>query len=1206
MVKSPPTADFVGRLAAARPLVELERALREGGVASASGLWGSSVAAVTSVLQSGLGRPVLLVCGHIDESDDLADDVELFLGRRPDVLPALELSGALSGASEEQVANRLQLVMRLAQGEDAPRNAARTGPRPPIIVAPIQALMQPVPSRKQLSELVRDLKPGLALEPEKLIVWLCEHGYNRLEQVEVPGDFAVRGGIIDVYIPGEFEQAGDQVGLTVRVDFFGDEIESIRTFDIDSLGSGKPLESVRLIDLKGKLDDVQSTHLLAHMPADTLVVLWAPLEIAEQARSYLVRLPEEIKGIYPLDAILRAAQPFARLELSQFEGGAVTLMGAEAAPHFRLPVRSVQKFETVAKEALRELAEMAGASDVVVYCENEGERERFVELLGHEQPGVKGKVATALGYLHHGFVWGEEGAEARGHDGTKAQRPIVFVAHHELFHRYEQRRKVKKVINSRPVDSFLDLKVGDYVVHVAHGIAKFTGMQTLTKEGKQEEYLTLRFADNASLHVPAARINLIQKYIGGFHGHPQLSRLGSGAWERQKERVSEAVMDLAAELIEVQAAREAEPGVAYPPDTDWQREFEAEFPYEPTDDQVTASEEIKQDMQKPRPMDRLLCGDVGYGKTELAMRAAFKAVETGKQVAVLVPTTVLAEQHYRSFKERMASYPFEIDSISRWKSGREQKDTVARLGRGEIDVLIGTHRLISQDVKFKDLGLVVIDEEQRFGVTHKERLKKLRRQVDVLTMSATPIPRTLHMSMVGLRDISSLTTAPQDRRSVVTEVTQFDTNRIKLAIQRELQREGQVYFVHNRVSSIVGIAEQIQSLVPEARILVGHGQMAEGELEQIMLQFIRHEGDVLVCTTIIESGLDIPNANTIIIDNADRFGLSELHQLRGRVGRWKNRAYCYLLLPGDRPVTPVAAKRLKAIEEYSHLGAGFKIAMRDLEIRGAGNILGPEQSGHIAAVGYEMYCQLLEGAVRQLKNQPKPAAPEAHVDIGLSAFIPRDYIAADRQRMDVYRRLTRCSDLQTVDALRQDITDAFGEPPRQVLLLFALTELRLLAGHFGIEKMIKHPPDVVLSVRDAAKAQAGMAGAPGTLRLVDEKTVYFRPPASFLEPDALLMTLRNLLKAAYERELRGEPAPQIKPPEPQKLVSSVGKAVGPAVGARSSKAADEGNGGTVTAPPKLYSTKVTQQLEKLASLRDQGILTEAEYQTAKRRIVDQR
>jgi transcription-repair coupling factor (superfamily II helicase) len=406
------------------------------------------------------------------------------------------------------------------------------------------------------------------------------------------------------------------------------------------------------------------------------------------------------------------------------------------------------------------------------------------------------------------------------------------------------------------------------------------------------------------------------------------------------------------------------------------------------------------------------------------------------------------------------------------------------------------------------------------------------------------------------------------------------------------------------VSSIVGIAEQIQSLVPEARILVGHGQMGEGELEQIMVQFIRHEADVLVCTTIIESGLDIPNANTIIIDNADRFGLSELHQLRGRVGRWKNRAYCYLLLPADRPVTPVAAKRLKAIEEYSHLGAGFKIAMRDLEIRGAGNILGPEQSGHIAAVGYEMYCQLLEGAVRQLKNQPKPAAPEAHVDIGLSAFIGRDYIAADRQRMDVYRRLTRCSDLATVDALRQDITDAFGEPPRQVQLLFALTELRLLAGHFGIEKMIKHPPDVVLTVRDAAKAQAGMAGAPGTLRVVDEKTVYFRPPPSFLEPDALLMTLRNLLKAAYERELRGEPPPEIKPPPPPKLVSSVrGKAVGPAVGSREKGSSSVAQTTTTAAPPKLQSTKVTQQLEKLMSLRDQGILTQAEYETARRRIL---
>ncbi|HMB95195.1 MAG TPA: transcription-repair coupling factor, partial [Tepidisphaeraceae bacterium] len=609
---------------------------------------------------------------------------------------------------------------------------------------------------------------------------------------------------------------------------------------------------------------------------------------------------------------------------------------------------------------------------------------------------------------------------------------------------------------------------------------------------------------------------------GGFSGHPQLSRLGSGAWEKQKAKVSEAVMDMAAELIEVQAARAAEPGVAYPPDTEWQREFEAEFPYEPTPDQLTGAEEIKQDMQKNRPMDRLLCGDVGYGKTELAMRAAFKAIEFGKQVAILVPTTVLAEQHYRSFRERMADYPFSVESISRFRSPKEQKDIVKRLGKGEIDILIGTHRLISNDVKFTDLGLVVIDEEQRFGVTHKERLKKLRQTVDVLTMSATPIPRTLHMSMLGLRDISSLTTAPQDRRSIVTEVMAYDKNRIKLAIMRELQREGQVYFVHNRVHNILEMADEIQQMVPDARIIVGHGQMGEGQLEDVMLKFVRHEADILVCTTIIESGLDIPNVNTILINQADRFGLSELHQLRGRVGRYKHRAYCYLLLPADRPITPVAAKRLKAIEEYSHLGAGFKIAMKDLEIRGAGNILGPEQSGHIATVGYEMYCQLLEEAVRQIKQQPKPIQPDAHVDIGITAILPKTYIPADRQRLDVYRRLTRCTDLQMLADLEKDITDAFGEPPRQVMVLFALTELRLLLGMYGIESIIRKDPDVVLTVREAMKAQSVLAGAPGSLRIIDDQTIYLRMPKTYMEPETLLLVLRNLVRAAHDKIVKVE------------------------------------------------------------------------------------
>jgi transcription-repair coupling factor (superfamily II helicase) len=1186
----------VGRLAAARQLTELARALTDVGAATASGLWGSGVAAVTASVEGQLNRPLVLICGHIDEADDLADDMELFHGRRPEVMPTLEMAGNLGRVSEEQVVNRLQLIARLSRGETGADG------KPFLMVAPIQAVMQQVPSRNQLSELMWSLKPGMKLEPEKLIVWLSEHGYNRLEQVEVPGDFAVRGGIVDIYLPGEHPESKDVIGLAVRVDFFDDEIESIKTFSLDTLGSGDVMPRVQVMDLKGKLDTSASVSIFAHLPPETVVVLWEPLEIAEQSRSYLDRLPE-VQGVYPLSAVLKNAERFTRLELSQFDQGAsaVRSLVGHSVPNFRLPVRSLQRFETDVKKAMGELAELADKEDVTVFCENQGEAQRFGELLEQERPGLSAKVATHIGYLHRGFVWDEQLVdESTGKAVRSGNRPIALVGHHELFHRYEMRRRVQKVTASRPVDSFLDLKVGDYVVHVAHGIAKFTGMQTITKDGKADEYLTLRFAENAALHVPAARINLIQKYVGGLHGHPPLSRLGSGLWEKQKEKVAEAVMDMAAELIEVQAARAAEQGYAYPPDTEWQREFEAEFPYEPTVDQLTSAEEIKQDMQNRRPMDRLLCGDVGYGKTEMAMRAAFKAVEAGKQVAVLVPTTVLAEQHFRSFRERMASYPFAIESISRFRTAREQKEIIKRTKEGDVDVLIGTHRLISKDVNFKDLGLVVIDEEQRFGVTHKERLKQMRKMVDVLTMSATPIPRTLHMSMLGLRDISSLTTAPQDRRSVVTEVMAFDKERVKQAILRELNREGQVYFVHNRVHNIGDIAEMIQQMVPDARVIIGHGQMEEGEMEDAMVKFIRHDADILVATTIIESGLDIPNANTIIINNADRFGLSELHQLRGRVGRWKHRAYCYLLLPADRPVTPVAAKRLKAIEEYSHLGAGFKIAMRDLEIRGAGNILGPEQSGHIATVGYEMYCQLLEEATRQLKNEPKPIVPEAHVDIGISAFIPKTYIPADRQRMDLYRRLTRCTGIEMLGQLEQDMKDAFGEPPHPAVLLIALTEMRLLAGHFGIESVIKKDPDVILTVRDATRSGFALTGAPGTQRVIDEKTVYLRMPAVYTQPDTLLVVMRNLLKQAYERERKGE-----------KIEVKAVQAAVAAKNVREERPALKSSGVRVNLPiPDRGEKKVEQkpklsaqqegQLQKLEALR--GILTEEEYQAAKKRI----
>ena len=1093
----------VGRLLRAPELADIAACIQSDRLAAAYGLWGSSASIVVAAVVEKLNRPVLFVCGHLDEADDVADDLELFTGERPAVLPGLDVTGGRGTVSEEQASDRMRRVMTLAAGK-----------QPKALIAAIQSLMQPVPAKDELKHLTRSIGKGMTLEPEKLMVWLAEHGFNRTDQCEVPGDFAVRGGIIDIYLPGDFE-GSDVLGLPVRIDFFGDQVETLRRFDVDTLGSGEPLQQVELVDIKGQMSKTsEQTHLLRYLSEDTIVVLNQPLEIQEQAKSYLDRVPDQ-RGLYPLTAIMKQVANFAVLELSDFDVGLSSLPIAIDKEPVRtsLPIKSVQKFETEAKKAIRELLELGVTHEVVIFCANDGEKDRLAQMLEAETPGG-GSVQLAVGYLHRGFVYERD----KHPDSDHTDKPVAMMGHHELFHRFEVRRRQKKMINAKPVDSFLDLNVGDYVVHVAHGIAKFTGLHTMQKDGKSEEYLSLRFAENATLHVPAGRINLIQKYAGGMSGTPTLSRLGSGVWEKQKEKVAEAVMDMAAELIDVQAARNAEVGTAYPPDTEWQREFEAEFPYTPTVDQVNAAEEIKGDMIRPRPMDRLLCGDVGYGKTEMAMRAAFKAVEAGRQVAVLVPTTVLAEQHYRSFKARMASYPFIIESISRFRTTKEAKDIVKRAGAGQVDVLIGTHRLLSKDVSLPELGLVVVDEEQRFGVTHKERLKQMRTQVDVLTMSATPIPRTLHMSMLGIRDISSLTTAPQDRRSVVTEVMGYDTNRIKLAILRELQREGQVYFVHNKVHDITEVADKIQQLVPDARILIGHGQMGDGEMEAAMLKFIRHEADILVCTTIIESGLDIPNANTMLINGADRFGLSELHQLRGRVGRWKHRAYCYLLLPPDRPVTQVAAKRLKAIEEFSHLGAGFKIAMRDLELRGAGNILGPEQSGHIATVGYELYCQLLEEAVHQLKHDKKIVRPEAGVEIGVTAIVPKQYIPNDRQRMDVYRRLTRCSDVETVHALQKDVTDAYGDPPRQAIVLFALTELRLLAGHFGIGSIVKKEPDVVFTVSDAQRAQTALTGAPGRLTVVDEKTVYLRLPPTFLDADTLLLAMCNLMRAAEAKE----------------------------------------------------------------------------------------
>ncbi len=616
--------------------------------------------------------------------------------------------------------------------------------------------------------------------------------------------------------------------------------------------------------------------------------------------------------------------------------------------------------------------------------------------------------------------------------------------------------------------------------------------------------------------MPIAKIDLVQKYVGGGKADPALSKIGSSTWEKRKKRVAEAVVDLAQELLDIQAERASRPGFAYPgEDSHWMAEFEAGFPYEETPDQLSAIESVKRDMSQVKPMDRLICGDVGYGKTEVAIRAAFKAVDAGKQVAVLVPTTILAEQHHRSFAGRMAEFPFTIEVVNRFRPRSDIREALKKAAAGGVDILIGTHRILQKDVAFKDLGLVIIDEEQRFGVEDKEWLKSLRATVDVLTLSATPIPRTLHMSLLGIRDISNLETPPPDRKAIETRVTRFDPEIVKYAINRELNREGQIYFVHNRIYDIMSVADKIQSLVPEARIAIGHGQMHGEELERTMLAFIKRQYDILVATTIIESGLDIPNVNTIFINEADKYGLADLHQLRGRVGRYKHRAYAYLLLESDKAVTPNAVKRLKAIEEFTQLGAGFKIALRDLEIRGAGNILGPEQSGHIESVGYELYCSLLESAARALTNQPEKPLFECSIELSWRAYLPRDYVPAARLKLELYRRLGRLRSLGQLADFRREMTDRFGPLPRPAENLLIETEIRVLAGAWKIERIhVEKGEYVVLTYADSSRIEALARRHRKLVRIVDAKKAYVPLGEEPVKTPEIAERLRALLRVS--------------------------------------------------------------------------------------------
>lgn len=1056
------------RLDSEKGFDEVLASLHAGHGATLDGVRGSSCALVSAALAGHCPATLCVVCPHPADIDEFCDELALFTGVRVEKFPAWETLPSELIVRDEVYGDRMRLLKRLSDADP-----------PKLVVTSIQSILQPVPPPQLLAAQTRRIRAGETMAPEALARWLVEQGFEHTGAVQLPGEFSLRGGILDLFAPDWFDP--------VRVEFFGDTIESLRRFDLATQRSLQPLDEVDVTVLRP--DAARGEHVAAYLPTGSWVLLVEPHELEEEGRHYLSRLdkPDEL---YTVSEALRRMYSFPSVTAS-----AISTTSLETTCHLR--IESVERFSGDIGKVRGELETIGEGQDLFVICTTEAESQRLAEVFAGTKPAQTGRLHYPIGFLRSGF--------------RLLSDKLLLISGGELFHREEVRRPSRRRLG-RVIDSFLDLREGDYVVHIGHGIGKYRGMRLLEKDDRAEEHLELEFDGGTKIYVPASKIDLVQKYVGGQKTRPPLAKIGGATWAKKKASVQEAVLDMAADMLDLQAARAVRQGISFPEDTEWCREFDASFPYTETPDQAAAIKATKEDMHLPRPMDRLICGDVGYGKTEVAMRAVFKAVDAGFQTAVLVPTTVLADQHGRTFRKRMAEFPFKIAVLSRFCTAKEERAIIEGMADGSLDIVIGTHRMVSQDVKFHNLGLIVIDEEQRFGVGVKERLKALRHVVDVMTLSATPIPRTLHMSLLGLRDISNLETPPADRLAVETRVTRFTPEIFRAAALRELNRNGQMFFVHNRVQDIKQVAHRLQSIVPEMRICIGHGQMAEGELEEVMLDFIAHKFDCLLATTIIESGLDIPNANTIFIDEADHYGLADLHQLRGRVGRYKHRAYCYMLLDENKPLTTTAAKRLAAIEEFSEMGAGFAIAMRDLEIRGAGNILGTEQSGHIATVGYELYCELLEKTVRQLQNLPPKEHVEVNIDLPGEAYLPRRYVPDQRHKIDLYRRLSRVSTLQELGDLATEMLDRFGPRPEAVDRLVARMELRVLAHRWGIESIHLEEKFVVFGYNDRAKIELLGKLLKGSVRIADAKSAFIPMPVRAMDADAMTSFIKSLLQ----------------------------------------------------------------------------------------------
>jgi transcription-repair coupling factor (superfamily II helicase) len=1042
------------------------------------------------------GRLVVAVTATTSDAEALADDVGAFVGRGlVDCFPAWEtLPHERLSPRSETVAKRLSLLHQLQPDRNG-NGTERTGLA--VLAVPAKAMMQPLAPGLDLIASVRVAK-GDQLELEDLLSRLVEAGYQRTDMVERRGEVAVRGGLVDLFPPGEDHP--------VRVEFWGDEVEGIRSFAVASQRSLTELPSVEAWPCRevrlGPAERARARQLAAEVPVagDLLGRVAEGLDV-EGVESLLPLLYDQLPTLpdyLPAGSVLVVVDPKRTIDRAEevrkqaeeamqaswgtaAEGGAAPVEGAAYQPLEQVLERSERsrvqlgaldagqeralRFEAhpidpyradvgrIAADA-RELA--ADGYTVLLTTEGSGPAERLVDVLGEE--GLQVPLVAELPAAGDGQLLAGTAPLLNGFrlPGLK----LALLAEGDLYGTRRQTREQARMPTSRrrakdgagPQVSVAELQPGDIVVHAVHGIGRYVGMEHRTVGGAERDYLLLSYDQGDRLYLPTDQVEMISRYIGGEA--PKLSRLGTREWDRQKARVRRKVREIAAELIRLYAARMASPGHAFAPDSPWQRELEDAFPYAETPDQLTAIEEIKADMEAPVPMDRLLCGDVGYGKTEVAVRAAFKSVMDGKQVAVLVPTTLLAQQHFATFSERFAPFPVKVAMLSRFASRKEQEEILTAMANGTVDVVIGTHRLLSADAKWSDLGLVVIDEEHRFGVAHKEHLKQLRTEVDVLTLTATPIPRSMEMSLSGIRDLSVMETPPEQRHPVLTFVGPYDAATVANAIRREMLREGQTFYVHNRVETIQRALVQLRQLVPEARIGVAHGQMSEEQLERVMLDFWDKAYDVLVCTTIIESGLDIPTANTLLVERSDTLGLAQLYQLRGRVGRSRERAYAYLFFPAEHALTEASHQRLTTIATHTDLGSGMAIALKDLEIRGAGNLLGTDQSGHVALVGYDLYMRMLAEEVGELRGRPIEAPRELKLEVPVDAHLPVTYVPRERLRLEAYRRLGGARTVEEVEALGAELADRYGPPPQPVRNLLALAGVRAQAGAVGLSEVV--------------------------------------------------------------------------------------------------------------------------------------------------------